>query len=261
MQPHAGLLRARVGRYPWRVLADALNLTTTLNELSAGLCTAPEAEARIRGSRIHHVADLDGVLGLDPLHLVGLRLALARTETRFAQTQWLLLLPRPGRLGGLRGPADVTSLALDAGAIVLASDGRLGWIPLAVGPAIQWRLVRAERPMVPPLPREATGAFAAVLAEEGAGLASLGVRAGRRPRIECLALPAGYPARSASLLERASVVLAAASAGLDAQTEIVTSHSVLGRELHLRRLADAALDAVSAAASWPSWAMESEPSR
>ncbi|HSN44506.1 MAG TPA: hypothetical protein VLR88_10685, partial [Propionibacteriaceae bacterium] len=248
-----------------------------LNELSGGRCTAPEAEELIRGKHvsgeegpgpstspdpgIHHVADVDGVLGLDPLHLTPLRIALARVEARFAGTQWLLLLPRPGRLAGLRGPAEVTTLALEAGAIVVASDGGPGWIPLQVGPAIQWRVVDVQRPLAPPTPSEASRAFASIVIEAAGGLASLGATAGTRPRSAPLLLPRGYPTMSASLLDRALTVLTAYRAGMDAQSEIVSSFAVLGREGHLRELRDAALDAVSAAASWPSRAMQSEVGR
>lgn len=240
------------------MLADVITLTTTLNELSAGRCTAPGAEDRIRGQVIHHVADGEGVLGLDPLHLVPLRLALARVEARMAGTQWLLLLPRPGRLAGLRGPSQVTEQALDAGAIVLASDGTAGWIPFRVGPAIQWRIVRAERPLAPATPAEAARILSSTMAEAAGDLAAAGAAAGRRPNPDRGRLPGGYSPRSASLLDRALLVLAAARAGLDAQGEIVTAHAALGREGHLRELQDAALDAVSAAASWPEWAMRSE---
>ena len=243
------------------MLVDALTLATALNELSGGRCTAPVAEERVRREGIHHVADVDGVLGLDPLHLIPLRIALARVEARFAGTQWLLLLPRPGRLAGLRGPADVTSLALEAGVIVVAADGGPGWVPFQVGPAVQWRIVDTARPLTPPTPTEAARTLASVITDAAGGLASLGVAAGTRPRVERASLPPGYPTGSASLLERALVVLAAARAGLDAQSEVVSSYAVLGREGHLRELQDAALDAVSAAASWPSRAMQSEVGR
>ena len=63
----------------------------------------------------HHVHDPDEVLGLfehDPLSSVPIRMALARIshDPRDIPVLWGLLLPVPGQLAGLRGPAQVLSL-------------------------------------------------------------------------------------------------------------------------------------------------------
>ncbi|GAA1371777.1 hypothetical protein GCM10009638_03180 [Luteococcus sanguinis] len=242
------------------VLETHLRLATTLNLLSSGRITAPEAEARLRGPVAHHVADPDGLLGLDPLTGSPVRLALARAE-RLGPTVWVLLLPEPGRAAGLRGPAPVTTAAIDAGAVVVSHspvlDGRaLAWIGQGVGPAVQWRLWAADRVVLPDDPREATRMLQAELLASAEALTQLDAATGTRP--EHLAAPTlgpAYDERAQHLLDRAWLLLEACEQGLADASEVLHSHAVLERERHLRSLAGAARFAVSSAVSWPTVAL------
>lgn len=248
------------------MLDVSLRLATTLNRLASGRTNAPDAEQAVRaGGTPHHVADPDGLLGLDPLRSVPLRLALARLEhspfgtaTGTAATPvWALLLPRPGRPAGLRGPVGLTRAALAAQAVVLTHDGSLVWLGEGIGGGVQWRLARANRPLPPPDPRETARHFSRLVAQSASALAGLELTAGQWPdELHPPVLGDGYPTRSQTLLDRAWTVLLAADAALASQHEVLHSHAVLMRERHLRELADAALDAISAAASWPEWALE-----
>lgn len=244
------------------MLDDCLALVSALNALAEGRATAPDAELAVRGQSPHHVHDPDGVLGLDPLAQVPLRLALARVDHgrlpgvagdgQQAEPVWALLLPRPGRMAGLRGPVELNRLALAAGAVVTTHDGAVAWFGQRVGEGVQWRVGRLERPLPPPDPREAARQLGGVVAAGTRGLAALGVVAGARPAAgHAPALGAHYPERSQLLLDRAWLLLAAGEQALAAQPEVLYSHAVLVRETHLRELVGTALDAVSAAASWP----------
>ena len=243
------------------VLDECLRLTTVLDDLSAGRTNAPQAEARLQqGGRPHHVFDPDGLLGLDPIAQVPVRLALARIEhgqlSPGVRPVWALLLPRPGRMAGLRGPLEVNRAALGAGAAVMPHDGTLCWLGEQVGEGMQWRLARAERPFPPPDPREAARQLGAVLAGAASALAELDIAAGERPdEVHAPVLGPGFDERSQHLLDRAWLLLTTVDAALEAQSAVLHSHAVLTRERHLRELADAALDAISAAASWPSDAL------
>lgn len=240
------------------MLESCLRLARTLNALSEGSLDAAHAEHLLRSSggveAPHHVADPDGLLGLDPLAQVPLRQALARVD-RDGRT-WALLLPRPGRMAGLRGPVALNREAVSLGAVVLPHDGGPAWLGRQVGHGVQWSVQRAERPVPPTDPREAARMFARRLAEASEALALLEHTAGDRPDPgHAPSLGGHYPATSQKLLDRAWLVLAAVDAGLEAQHEVLHSHGVLTRERHLRELADVALDAVTAAASWPSRAL------
>ncbi|MEL4504045.1 hypothetical protein AAEX63_04595 [Luteococcus sp. H138] len=249
------------------MLDVSLRLATTLNRLASGRTNAPDAEQVVRGDGTpHHVVDPDGLLGLDPLRAVPLRLALARLEhgrlgspnpTEGATPVWALLLPRPGRPAGLRGPADFTRAALECESVVLTHDGTLAWLGERVGGGVQWRLARADRPLPPPDPRECARQFSRTVAQAASVLSELDLAVGARPgEVHAPVLGEGYPSRSQTLLDRAWLVLLAVDAALASQHEVLHSHAVLTRERHLRELADAALDAISAATSWPEWVLE-----
>ncbi|GAA1390554.1 hypothetical protein [Luteococcus peritonei] len=241
-----------------------LALCSSLNAMAEGRLTAPDAEALVRRGTAHHVHDPDQLLGLDPLAQVPLRLALARLAhggrpaagpggaIGSAPPVWALLIPRPGRMAGLRGPLQANRLALEAGAVVTTHDGSLAWFGQQVGEGVQWRLARLERPLPPPDPREAARSLTRLVGQGAQALAELGVVAGQRPdAIHAPVLGAHYPERSQLLLDRAWLLLAASEQALAAQSEVLHSHAVLVREKHLRELLEVALDAVSAAASWP----------
>jgi len=247
------------------VLETHLRLATTLNLLSSGRITAPEAEARLRGAVAYHVADPDGLLGLDPLSASPVRLALARAERLGAgepgAVHWALLLPEPGRLSGLRGPLAGNNAAVEAGAVVVSHSPVLGnrslaWVGQAVGPAVQWRLWAAERVVLPDDPREATRMLQAELLASAEALTQLDAATGTRP--EHLAAPTlgpAYDERAQHLLDRAWLLLEACEQGLADASEVLHSHAVLERERHLRSLAGAARSAVSSAVSWPTVAL------
>lgn len=238
-------------------LAGALNAMTEQTPPSRRLGAA-QAEQLVRlGGEPHHVHDPGGLLGLDPLAQVPLRLALARLAHSPRQPQaWALLLPRPGRMAGLRGPAELNRQALACGLLVTSHDGELGWLGRRVGEGVQWQLTRAERPAPPPDPRESARLLGQQMTDAAKVLAELGLVAGDRPSAEATPrLGEHYPHRSQLLLERAWLLLQAGEQAMAAQGELLHSHAVLVREHQLRALQDAALDAITAAASWPGHAL------
>ncbi|MGO4957553.1 hypothetical protein ACTQ49_09840 [Luteococcus sp. Sow4_B9] len=242
------------------MLEVCLNLAIALNQLSGSGTSAARAEQLVLGDgRPHHVHDPDQLLGLDPLHAVPLRQALARIEHGAlpGQPAWALLLPRPGRMAGLRGPAELNAGGLERGAVVCAHDGSLAWLATVVGAGVQWRLVRAERPLPAPDPRETARMLSQVVAGATSALHGFPLLDGSRPEPgRSVMLGAGYPARSQTLLDRALLLLSAAEAGLAQQHQALHSHAALNSERHLRELAGAALDGVSAAVSWPQRALD-----
>lgn len=230
-----------------------LRLATTLNQMDAGLITAPEAEHRLRDDgRPHHVSDETGMLALDRDGAVGLRLVLARVARLHGP--WALVVPAEGDLGGLRGPVDTNRRALDHGAIVVQHDGGVGWVCDEVGHGVQWTLLACERPLLPDDPGQAARALATAIAEATGALTGATV-AGRQPRRGAPALGRGYPPASQMLLDRAWLVAQASAAGLDDSASATMSHQVLTRERVLRPLGRAARRAIGSAVSWPSRAL------
>lgn len=229
-------------------IAYPLLLATTLNSVAAGLLSAPEAEALIRrDGRPHHVLDAEGQWGLD--EGVSVRRILARIDG--TSTPWALLLPTPGHLAGLRGPASVNLAAIEHGAVVVRHDGGPAFLCDQVGHGVQWTMLQAERPLLPDDPRTAGRSLLSAMnlaAEQLRG----GELASRRPTLQSPQLGKAYPASSQSLLDRAWLVLAAADADVELSGSATTSHRALQLERGLRPLARAARDAISAAVSWPS---------
>ncbi|WP_420175662.1 hypothetical protein [Luteococcus sp. OSA5] len=244
------------------MLEVCLRLTSTLNQLAAHQTNPAQAEDRLRSGQVpHHVHDADALLGLDPLQAVPVRQALSRIAhaptPRTGVAPWALLLPRPGRMAGLRGPLELNRAALAAGAVVMSHEGELAWLGQQVGAGVQWRLMRANTPLPVPDPRDAARQLGQVMTAAAQGLDALDLVAGQRPdQLHSPTLGEGYDARAQQLLDRAWLVLAATDQALAEQHEVLHSHGVLTRERHLRELADAALDAISAAASWPEWALQ-----
>lgn len=236
-----------------------LRLTCLLNQMAAGLLSAPEVEHRLTAEGPHHVSDPEGLLGLNPIEASPLRLALSRVAHGAvgARPQWLLLAPVPGHLSGLRGPAEFNRAALEAGgAVVLHAHGTpwppIAWVGLAVGPAVQWRLWRAEQALPPEHPSEAARAFTRLVIEAAQGLGALDATTGQRPdEVHPPVLGDAYPAVNQALLDRAWTVWSGAEAGLAGQDQLLSSHLVTNRERHLRELAGAARGAVCSAVSWP----------
>lgn len=232
-------------------MEHGISLASTLNDLSLGRINAGEAEAAIRaGDMAHHVADPDSVLGLDPLSGTPLRLALAAVA-RGGLTTWQLLLPRPGRSAGLRGPEPVNRLAMEAGVLVVDRAGR-GWLPRPVGPAMQWLLVRVSPVLAPPTPGEALQLLAETMAGAERRLIELDAPAGRRPSGQLVdRLGPGYPRRNHVLLQRSLLLHEACQNALAASGEVLSSHAVQIRETELRRIGSASLTGIESAVSWP----------
>ena len=233
-----------------------MQLCATLNELGAGMTSAAWAERRLRvADQPHHVADPWGLLELDRQTGTPIRLALARVEQLIPAGRWALLLPRPGRLGGLRGPASTTTLAIQAGAIVVAHDGGVGWLPHPIGPAMQWLLVPVAPPLLPEDPATASRLLAeAVLDAEGV-LSALDQPSGKRPsHYWSVRLGPAFDRRNQTLLDRAAGLHAACEAGLSQMDGLLDSHAHERRMRVLAELDAECLRAISSAVSWPAGA-------
>ncbi len=207
----------------------------------------------------HHVHDPDEVLGLfehDPLSSVPIRMALARIshDPRDIPVLWGLLLPVPGQLAGLRGPAQVNRAALDAGAVVVCHQGSTtmpagtAWIPHPVGSAMQWTIVRGAAPLPPPTPADAAPLLRSAVSATAAQLTDLGMVAGNRSDVVAPHLTGHRPADQ-RLLDSAWNVMMACDAGRE--STMITAYGAQTRETALRQLRNAASQAVTAATSWP----------
>lgn len=232
-------------------LAAAIRLTAQLNLLRT-TATSVEVTARaVTGDDpAHHVVDPAGILGLDPLNAVELDTALAATRL-FAPGPWLLAVPRAGAPGLLRGPAALNSAAIEAGAAVVAEQGRCAFVPQSVGNAVQWRIHDAAPPAPAPGPYEAERALSEAVLAAARVLDEIGGAGGERPASPAGLLPAAYPARSRRAADRAAGLLLAAEAGLDGASAAWSSHAVEVRSRELRALRDAAAEALCAAVAWP----------
>lgn len=221
--------------------------------------SAPSVEVAARmvrdGDAAHHVSDPDALLGLSgegssPLD-EAMSAALARTDE-----DWILALPRPGRLGPLRGPLSFTRAALDAGAAVIPRTGGAAWIPTRVGPAIQWLLVPAERPFPPASSAETEHALTDAMRAATGDLDRLGMVSGRRPAGDGAVLPAAYPTRQRTAAARALRLVEASEAGLADESGLLHAHAAELRARTLRALLNAALDSLEAACAWPPFETE-----
>ena len=137
----------------------SVRLTANLNSMICGQQTLEQAERAVLGSDVaHHVVDPDEVLGLDPIQASTLDAALERLRD-IERSGWFLSLPVPGSLAPLRGPAAFNAAALEQGEAVVASSAGLGLVPMRLGPAVQWRVYAAERPLSPASPYDAERAL------------------------------------------------------------------------------------------------------
>ncbi|WP_203566811.1 hypothetical protein [Aestuariimicrobium ganziense] len=241
-------------------MLTALRLVVALNHVDARLVSAAEAEhALTGGSRLHSVDDPDDLL---PGTGGSLRLALGRVAHQPLGQGWILALPAPGRPGPLRGPKEVTrALVANRSSVVLHTRTGLLWEPCETDAdgtlAVRWRLRAANRPATAPLPHEAAQALGRTIGEATTTLEALGLTAGAlAERAGTVRLGGAYPATSQVLLDRALVLLGHIEAALEAAPEVLHSHGVLTREQVLRRLEAACLDAIEAAASWPTHLMQ-----
>lgn len=169
---------------------------------------------------------------------------------------WGLLLPAPGQLAGLRGPARVNHAALDAGAVIICHQGSAAvpagtaWIPQPVGSAMQWAIARAVAPLPPLTPTDAAPLLRSAMTATASRLSDLGMVAGERPEAIAPHLT-GHRPSDQRLLDSAWTVLTACDAGLASTHQLITAHSAHTREAALRQLRNAASQAITAATSWP----------
>lgn len=233
-------------------LLASIRLTTHLNALRHGL-VSPEVAARtVLGSdAAHHVVDPEGLLGLDSFAANGLEEALVAVGP-FEPEGWTLTLPRPGVLGALRGPAEMNTAALEAGAAVVGLSGSLAFVPHVVGAAVQWQVFAANRPFPPPSPYESERELAHQVLAAGAVLEGLDqIAAGERPDLDAeVLLPAGYSPRQQLAVGRAHRLVLACELALADDRGMLSSHAIERRQLALRELLAAASAALCAACTW-----------
>lgn len=230
------------------------------NAVLAGLVSPDTAAERISGRDCHRVL---GLAGLDESTLP---VILARLRTT-GVTGLRLVLPVPGDLRGLPGPASFNVDAVDAAEAVLI-DGADAWglIPAVLeenpddcpGTAVHWRAARvntapAELPCLSEAERElaetmrvATDALDALEVArwrpEAADRISE-IRSGANG--DCLA--PGYPQRAHRVLALAQRVLAIAALAADDHGAAYNCGGIAGRDAELRALAHAARRAQLAA--------------
>ncbi len=228
-----------------------------LNGLTAGpaadtAVTHRAAQAVIGADVAHHLLDPESLTGLDPLHatpLVDALPALAGRESR----GWVLVVPAPGKLGGLRGPPALNQAAIEAGSVVVGVTGGIALVPMAIGPAVQWRVLRSEPPAAPPSSYEAERALGETILSAGRTLAGLEVAAGPGPRDDGeydLGPARGEPPRRRVAADRAVRLLLASEYALDSDGGSLSSYEIATRRRELEAVRDAARIALVAAVSW-----------
>ncbi len=224
------------------MLDEYIRLADALNHLSRGQLNAGHAEAQIRLGHPHHV---DG----EPL-----RIALAKIrpdDPDLLPTRWSLLFPRPGRLAGLTGPADLIADALDFEMVVISNQGQ-AWLGQMIGHGVQWTIRDAQPPHPPVTLNEASPKLLDGIHQAESALASVSL-IGSRP-IELVKAPvlgACYSKRNQEALDRAYQVHQICQTGIAESHRALSSHSVELAEKQLRELDLLALETISAAVSWP----------
>src|SRR5918997_1976624 len=215
----------------------SVRMTANLNSLIRGQQGLEQAERAIIGADVaHHVLDPDGVLGLDPFQASSLDTALERLR-EVEPEGWFLCLPVPGSLAPLRGPAAFNSAALEHGEAVVASSAGVGLVPMRSGPAVQWRVFAAERPLAPTSPYDAERALNEVILTAAAALSQLDVAAGRRPAPAVgPVLAPGYSNRQRATAERAARLLAICDAALDDDGASISAFEADRRAGELRQV-------------------------
>ena len=190
------------------------------------------------------------VLGLDPLQASTLDAALERLRDVERQ-DWFLGLPVPGSLAPLRGPAAFNSAALEQGEAVVASSAGVGLVPMRLGPAVQWRVFAAERPLAPASPYDAERALNEVIITAAAALSRLDVAGGPRPALaDAPMLAPGYSSRQRATAERAARLLAICDAALGHDGASISAFEADRRASELRLVRARAGEALGAAVSW-----------
>jgi hypothetical protein len=229
----------------------SVRMTANLNSIIRWQQSIEQAERAIVGDDVaHHVLDPAGALGLDPLRASTLDEAL-ESLMNAERDVWFLALPAPGSLAPLRGPADFNLAGLEQGEAVVASSAGLGLVPIRVGPAVQWRVFRAEHPLPPSSPNEAERAFNEVIIDAASMLSRLDIPSGAWPELPAAAaLAPGYSARQRATVERAARLLTACDAALLNDGGSISAFEADRRAQELRRVRAKAGEALGSAVSW-----------
>lgn len=229
----------------------ALRLTAALNALIGETLASSELWVRsVIGPEVaHHVVDPADVLGLGGLSSPALSEALPQLVALEPEL-WMLSLPAPGAPGGLRGPKELNLAALDQGAAVVAGTAGIAMVPYRVGPAIQWRVFAAERPMLPASPYDAERELGESVLRAAATLQRLDVAGGARPAEPGLRLPTAYPNRQRVAADRAVRLYVACEAALADDGGSLSSYEAEVRSRELRAVREAARTALCAAVTW-----------
>lgn len=235
----------------------AIRLTTQLNARLWSTDSTPPASPEVTAHLIvgddaaHHVVDPESRLGLDPLHANELPAALS-AAVLLEPAGWVLVLPRPGHLGGLRGPAATNTAALAAGAAVVSRTAGAAWVPTVVGAAVQWTVHPATGPADPPTPADAERALSEALVAATHTLQELDVAGGARPGAPGqVRLPKAYGQRRQHALDRALLLHLACAAALEDDGSALSSFEMDRRRTALAPLVGITADVVVAACSTP----------
>jgi hypothetical protein len=226
----------------------------------AGDANVDQVVARVRGSdEPHHVTGLgsrEQAPLADALHSLQSAGALAMR----------VVLPRPGDLRGLAGPANLNSDAVDAGEVVIAVGARYALVPHVepFGPpgdqghfvSWQWHDANPADPLAGLV--EADRELTETLIRAESTLASLDLAAWRpevaqllddlRSNATAAPLPHRFPARAQSLAARSARLLAIVEYALADDGAAVTAADADARRDALRPLEVAARQALAAAA-------------
>lgn len=231
-------------------LLAAVRLVTYLNAAGTDPTLRERAPYAVQGSDVaHHVVDPHGLVG-DPIRGAEPLAEVFDALVEQPGSPWLLALPSPGRLAPLQGPPQLVRAALAAGTAVVASGGGLALVPHRVGPAVQWEVLPAERPGVPPTAYEAERELSETILTAARELADLDVAGGARPADGALELAPGHPARQRLAADRAARLWTACSVALDDDGTSISVYEADRRRAALRSVRDAAGQALIAAVSW-----------
>lgn len=233
------------------LLSAAVALTANLNACRHSVLS-PEVAARavVGNHTAHHVIDERGLLGLDPLAANELDSGIA-AALLLVDSDWLLAVPRPGRLAPLAGPPDLTAAALTAGAVVLPVAGGPAWIPMAVGPAIQWSIASAATPKPVAGPAEVDRHLRQVVLRAGRRLEDLPLGSADRPESDGPPeLPSCFGARAEKSLARAWSLARAMDAALADDGDTLHVHAIEARREALNEIRNAAEETLCAVVSW-----------
>ncbi|NYJ01317.1 hypothetical protein HNR19_002015 [Nocardioides thalensis] len=209
-------------------------------------------DAVLAGDVTHVVAGAEGPTGLVP--------ALAAARAGGADAVGAAF-PVSGDPVALRGPREFTGAAIDAGEAVVLLGAGAGWVPRAVGRAVEWDTYTVDRRPPPDLGEADRGLRAAVLATAN-DLARLDV-ARWRPEVadalhdlragEPVSAPPGVPTRCLDLAGRALHLGWVVDLALDDEGAAVSASEMSARRDALLPLERAVRHALTAACSPDGW--------